>query len=304
MCLIIQRNDSENIPESLLKDAYRSCHDGWGIMFADGGKVITIKGELFPELISEVERVQVEYPNKQFWVHLRMATQGEVSLDNTHPFAIGDTGICMMHNGTITNKTVQDLVKQSNNIKSDTAIFSEVVELYLTTRGNTKDLIFTSDFGNWVNSLVTSDRVVFLMPDGEYVVLGTGEWYNYSKTSSILVSNRYAWGNNYGYSKHYDYTNPNVWGWGNTYDDDADYLPNPSKVVRPQKTDSLTSEIFTGFDGYDDALLLDEEYTLDELMGMTFEELEEIGYRNPDILVAAIYAAGIKQHEQQRVRVR
>lgn len=70
--------------------------DGWGV-FNDQRQVLKSSERFTGE---DADTVFTQFTGSKFVVlHLRMATQGSVSLDNTHPFDIGENLLC--HNGMI-----------------------------------------------------------------------------------------------------------------------------------------------------------------------------------------------------------
>ena len=96
MCLIIHRdNPSTEIPAALLSEGLKRNSDGWGIMFAEGGKIETRRGldsaSFWPTLRELGER--------PLTIHFRWATHGRKDTNNCHPFTILDGQYAVMHNG-------------------------------------------------------------------------------------------------------------------------------------------------------------------------------------------------------------
>lgn len=116
MCVIIHRLVGAVIPARLLKWASLDNPDGYGVMYHDGQKIVTEKNAYgdYQELAGLLEPLETEVV-----VHLRLATAGEVSWENTHPFEVLPERLYLMHNGTF------DRIESPKGRRSDTRIFVE-----------------------------------------------------------------------------------------------------------------------------------------------------------------------------------
>ena len=113
MCLIIDKPEGTSVPELWLSNAVKNNEDGWGIMWAEGGKVRVEKG--FRE--KGLKKWAGKLTEKHALIHCRLATSGKKSVENCHPYPAGN-GVWMMHNGIIS-------IPSSNEDWSDTKHFVE-----------------------------------------------------------------------------------------------------------------------------------------------------------------------------------
>jgi hypothetical protein len=126
MCLIaVREQGTESFPVDKLKNAQQRNSDGWGIMYADGKEVRTIKRvagwDAFEREFERVEKLALPTA-----LHFRFATQGAKTNANCHPFKVLDRNkhglsLWLMHNGTLRCDSDKD------DSRSDTAIFVDTV---------------------------------------------------------------------------------------------------------------------------------------------------------------------------------
>jgi predicted glutamine amidotransferase len=100
MCIIIhQRKGKRNVTREEFNTSWSNNPDGFGIMYHAYGSVLTGKAlniqdawDLYQEAL---ERGGTD---TDYVLHFRMATHGEVTLSNCHPFPCGN-GKYLVHNG-------------------------------------------------------------------------------------------------------------------------------------------------------------------------------------------------------------
>ncbi len=168
MCIILVGQVSE-IRKVGLEEAWACNPDGGGIAYPDNrGKVKTIKGlmtlKALREALSTVSR------STKIALHLRLATHGSVSQDNTHPFPIGKSGSVLMHNGVLTA-----FGKSGTKGVSDSADFARVL-------GEIKD---PRDREKMIDSL--TGMFAIITPKG-ILVMGSKHWVNVGK-GDVIGSN-------------------------------------------------------------------------------------------------------------------
>ena len=93
MCIIIVNEDGLDIGSDMLVKSETINPDGLGVTWLD-----TYETEY--SLSSDWHKLQCGRP---YIAHFRFATVGAVSLENNHPFEIGDTGCMLYQNGTVDN---------------------------------------------------------------------------------------------------------------------------------------------------------------------------------------------------------
>jgi predicted glutamine amidotransferase len=107
-------------------------------------------------------------------VHFRMATHGDVTLANTHPFGVGHGG-WLMHNGML------DITDPDRPDWSDTALLAEAL------RGLERDQIVAPSFRRLLESL--GQRFALFWPNQSLVI---GQRLGVT-LDGVWMSNTYAW---------------------------------------------------------------------------------------------------------------
>src|SRR3990167_10959404 len=87
MCVIIDRQPGVDISENMLEIACTINKDGYGLAFAEKGKII-VHRSLGKNEPTDVKLILDKYKDKRVFLHLRHATVGEVSEINSHPFIV------------------------------------------------------------------------------------------------------------------------------------------------------------------------------------------------------------------------
>jgi glutamine amidotransferase len=91
-------------------------------MFADKGVLKIIKGfKSFEKFYRKYRRYENEYPESDFVIHFRIATHGDISQTNCHPFYVNQN-VGFAHNGILSCVEVP-----KNSVLSDTQIFCRQV---------------------------------------------------------------------------------------------------------------------------------------------------------------------------------
>lgn len=178
MCLIITAPKGNMIPLELLQDASHRNSDGWGVMWHDGEKIHVQKSPLEDaEAIYDI----VKNNEHQCVVHLRMATHGQNTEANTHPFEVIPQRLYMMHNGVVD-------VGGTCRVRSDTRVMVEdfIKPAIGSKPGRLRNL------RPFIQNMIgdTSNRLVFLNDRGELTYFNKDlglEW------RGLWCSNTYAW---------------------------------------------------------------------------------------------------------------
>ena len=103
MCVIISLEPEIMLPTSLLENAVWNNPHGVGLIVEKGKKLEVIR-EFFkegtePKFVHDLLKKHSKYRRH---LHLRWKTEGELNLDNTHPFKVHDEKeVWFMHNGTL-----------------------------------------------------------------------------------------------------------------------------------------------------------------------------------------------------------
>jgi hypothetical protein len=183
MCIIIYKKANARFDEELLRASIFHNPDGFGIMYAEHGRVIGVKGLFKPE---SVLRIWNENIDREIAVHLRFATSGEVTSKNTHPFQVLNLAehgrdLWMMHNGTI------NTVKITDKDRSDTFHF---VEGYLKPLlADNPDQLYNEAFQKFLGLTVSGSRLLFMEGDGRVTIINKNQG---KIKAGCWVSNTYS----------------------------------------------------------------------------------------------------------------
>lgn len=181
MCVIIAKPSGETVPIDVLDRCARNNADGWGVMYADNGKVIVHRGlvrQTFFDLYKEIEDLELG-------IHFRQRTHGDYSLDNCHPYEVltlDRHGIDMflMHNGVIKMNEV-------NKRMSDTWHFVE--HSFRPIVAKCPDLIYTEEFLRMLEVCLGWSRLLILDSSGKFSFVNKKEWH---EKDNVLFSNAYS----------------------------------------------------------------------------------------------------------------
>lgn len=172
MCVIIDRKPGVQIPGDMIELACDINKDGYGIAFADRGRLEIIKSTK-PNDPGEVMKHLQDLVAHRVFLHLRHATVGTVTPENQHPFIAYEGRrkkaiIGMMHNGTLhhysphfqdktrsdtllfTREFVEPLFKRvSKSLGEKNIILDDFVKHLLAKEiGSVSKVVFFDAFGN------------------------------------------------------------------------------------------------------------------------------------------------------------
>jgi hypothetical protein len=149
MCVIIHQTRGTYLEKEDAKKLWERNPDGGGFAFIEKGEILTYKSMQFEQLWRSFEQARSAYPNREFVVHMRIATQGTIDIDNVHPFKISDD-IVMAHNGHFSG------MRETLDIRSDTRIFVEEVlrNLPYNFLDNEWLMDVIDDYANYGNKLL------------------------------------------------------------------------------------------------------------------------------------------------------
>lgn len=191
MCLLIHKPADAEMSNELILDVYTKNNDGFGIMFAENGKIEVIKTLASPE---EIIKLYDEHCiGRECILHFRMQTHGDVDLDNCHPYRVTDD-IWMAHNGVLSCSNPVDPKK------SDTWHFIEYILRPILQSDPEK--LFDEDFQDFISSTIGgSNKFGFMCADGRTVILNERSGVHHM---GMWLSNTYAWSpSKFGYYERY-----------------------------------------------------------------------------------------------------
>ena len=203
MCLIIQATKPEVITENMMNCAYLNNDDGFGLMFANKGKVHVHKlGK--PKSFKSINKLWDSYKNLDvpMGLHFRFNTNGESSKAMSHPYQVltkeeSNRDIWLMHNGPQLPTPMID----SN--KSDTHQF--VKWILRPQLINEPELLYNPDWQEMLSDMIGSDKLLFLdSKTEEFTIINEDQG---KTTDDMWLSNTYSLEprGNYALSRDYKY---------------------------------------------------------------------------------------------------
>ncbi len=180
MCLIINRPEGGIIPPHYLTHASQRNPDGWGVMWASGGKVKTVRGMHANKLAKAIASAG----DGPLSVHLRFATHGTKNVDNCHPFTFAAGRYAVMHNGILASIPTVD------KTRSDTWHFAHhVLEPMLLAA---PELFDSPRFAPMLGAMIgDGNKLVILRADGAEVIVNRHVGEDDTKTG-LWLSNTYS----------------------------------------------------------------------------------------------------------------
>lgn len=210
MCLIVVKNKADaSFSVKDFKSSFTRNSDGTGIMYIENGRVVVEK--VFSKEYKDHLDLYYKHMNKpQFILHHRMATHGEKSEFNIHPFQVlsideGDPfDLWFAHNGVISmNKFSNDIDKRLSDTHAfATAYLRPLMKQYPHIIDNEIFQIMLHDF------LGTSNKLAFLRSDGMTFIFNksAGDEHNgcWLSNKYSIACDTYTHGSKHGTSNRYN----------------------------------------------------------------------------------------------------
>ena len=292
MCLIIQANKPQVITKNMMNCAYLNNDDGFGLMYANKGKVQVQKiGK--PKSFKAITKVWDSYKDLDvpIGLHFRFNTNGESSKSMSHPFQVlnkeeNSRDVWVMHNGP------QLPTPMLEDKKSDTHQF--VKWILKPQLSNEPELLYNPDWQEMLADMIGSDKLLFLdSKTEEFTIINEQEgkttddmWL--SNSYSLQPTGSYAMSRDYEYDMdtdklkkkpnyHSDWTyEDDEWGYGGHYSG-VNNRWSKNYVTNPNTSTALT----TTNTGIRDISVDGTEIGEEDLYGMTKEEVYELVQDNP-----------------------
>ena len=94
MCVIASIPAGQTIDEQELRDMWSTNPDGGGIAYIKDGKV-KVKKTMKLKTFLVVKNITEEHGHNDILMHMRIATHGEVCVQNVHPFNVRQDNKCV-----------------------------------------------------------------------------------------------------------------------------------------------------------------------------------------------------------------
>lgn len=173
MCvIIIKPANVQHLDLTTLRKAMKANPDGYGIAYRNGENTRIYKTLSHDDFLYFFERAILTQPtSEQYIIHCRIATHGEVTLQNCHPFADRKRNVAFFHNGTLS-------INRTDLTKTDSETFFRHVYLPLYYRNPYQ--------ANTAADIVRNySKFAFMYKDGSILKQGSFECINgiyYSNT--------------------------------------------------------------------------------------------------------------------------
>lgn len=171
MCLIVLKPEGKKVTPDLFTDAELTNNNGAGFAIATGREIILHKGYFNADLMWQDYLKESKRQKLAALLHWRFATHGDLTVENTQPFALKHAAFA--HNGIITW-----LTPEKDDVRSDSRILAE--EILQNMRIEQLQTI-----SKILKRSISWSRLAFLFPSGKYLLIeGTkgswdkGVWYS------------------------------------------------------------------------------------------------------------------------------
>jgi glutamine amidotransferase len=210
MCIAIL-NKVGTLPKEYIQNSWDNNYHGAGFAYSDGTSIVVHKQDKdVDSFYKKYAKARKKFPNASFLIHFRISTHGTISLDNLHPFVVGD--VAVIHNGMV------DLEGHSTtDHRSDTRYLCEEILANLPNGWQHSVGVhrFMENIAGW-------SKFVFLDVDNNHYIINEdqGHWFedNWYSNNSYKQVNRYV---DYG-GKKVERTSVGF-GSSSAYDDWDDY---------------------------------------------------------------------------------
>jgi len=189
MCIGIYVPEGKYVNKKTLKVCYENNPDGAGLMYSDGKNLIIDKGFFsFKSFWKEYRSImQGDKKKSGIVLHFRVATHGNISKRNCHPFQVNEN-LGFVHNGMI------DIKMEKGSTMSDTAVFNELILKKLPGNWMNNDSII-----ELISGYIGQSKLIFMDSTGSVLIINKslGEWKDgiwYSNTTyKGVVVRRQLW---------------------------------------------------------------------------------------------------------------
>ena len=187
MCIILFKPKGAELPdEEILKKCYINNPDGAGIAIQRDNKII-IKKSMKWRKFNKFQKHNTNIGDNIVY-HFRIATHGQVTTENVHPFIITRDKQELNNSYTTTEKSILahngiiSLLADKKETKSD----SKLLALLLADQDVNK-ILFSKGIKDLIKVMIEDDRLIVMDNKGNYYLLG-----DFNQNKGIFYSN-HSW---------------------------------------------------------------------------------------------------------------
>lgn len=191
MCIIAYIPKGGPLPKrETLEFCWESNPHNAGFMYVKDGRLVIHKKEKRDEFLDLFYKTYT--PDSPFVMHMRYATHGSVSLENTHPFRVDKT-LAFVHNGVI-HRCAPDKKQEKEEDISDTRNFQQQV-----LRKLPKEWFHSGLMHVLLQEYIGQSKIVFLHNSGTVIILNEdkGDWVNPENNSKVEANKGIWYSNDY-----------------------------------------------------------------------------------------------------------
>ena len=183
MCLAIYKPNGVEIAQRYLRHGFHNNMDGAGFAVCINNKIAIFKGYTTFDSFMEAYK---PHATRAAIIHFRIATHGETTTKNCHPFGLHDNRYALIHNGIINIDT------KFQKEMSDTWHFAELVLSPML-----KTLAFDHPALKYLieTSIGSFNKIVMLRGDGAHMIFNErhGAWNKGAWFSNDSYKHGYVW---------------------------------------------------------------------------------------------------------------
>jgi predicted glutamine amidotransferase len=194
MCILIANKSKQLLSKETIKNSLENNPDGVGFMSAMQGDIITYKlpaNSKLDTVWSTYKEWRDSCPNTVY-IHFRISTGGDLSLNNCHPHKITNN-LWVMHNGILTLKhkdSLSDTARLAQLLSQDSKIEENIFK---------NETLASQSVLEWARG---SNKLIFLRNDGKNVYINKqlghtdklGNWYsNHTYTYGANFEHDYSY---------------------------------------------------------------------------------------------------------------
>ena len=280
MCIIVAKEKGQKLPsKDILKTCFERNNDGAGLMYVQDNKVVIDKGYMtFKSFYKRIKKLQKRFnsdlTDKALVFHFRIGTSGENDKATTHPFPISSnsddlrktyfkTDLGMAHNGIISNYVYgDDLSDTQNFVKDFVSVLKELNKKFFLNESVMK--LLEREANSKLCFLDNKENIYYI---GNFIEENGIKYSNYTyKEMKTSYSTYGSWSSFYNNkSKCKDFEKEKTIS--DLIDEKVNY-------------DTLEEGDYYEYDGtlipvgYEDYLIIDDNYNLYEVIGDTLSLIE------------------------------